>query len=423
MSTIRNEAVFAFITHMHNRNIGPPKGDRKMKNKILTTLCLWAAIVLLAACGKTITVVPSPSPLPSPVQIRWFIGVGGTLNEDLLRLVRSFTDDFNAKQTNIVLTLDIVPADTANDVLSTEIASGNAPDIVGPFGVCAAYSIYKQWLDLGPYLEGYDLSIFEPEAADILEMGEDGLVGLPLALYPSALYFNTRIFDEAGLYYPPGKYGEKYGMPSGSMADWNWDTLAEIAKLLTVDGGGHNANEPNFNPQDIEQLGFTMPLNETCIKSTVSGEAESLQEYSIPGVDPTSEPFSSGDAAMAYAYSSYKDLLGTMSNWNFGAVPADPDNGKVTTALQVDMISAMKTTRYPMAAVQVIYAIASDPKIIRAWAMVPPESSVQGVPALSSLHAEWLGHMNSTSPGFHWDTLLAGLDYAVGPQKCCWVYP
>ena len=82
-------------------------------------------------------------------------------------------------------------------------------------------------------------------------------MGLPFAVFPSAMFYNKALFDEAGLNYPPGAYGEKYVMPDGSEVDWSWDTVAEVAKLLTVDVNGKNATEADFDKTQIVQYGFT----------------------------------------------------------------------------------------------------------------------------------------------------------------------
>ena len=77
------------------------------------------------------------------------------------------------------------------------------------------------------------------------------LVGIPFALFPSFIYYNKALFDEAKLPYPPHKVGEKY-----DGKDWNLDTMAELAKKLTVDAGGNDATAANFDAKNIKQFGF-----------------------------------------------------------------------------------------------------------------------------------------------------------------------
>ena len=81
------------------------------------------------------------------------------------------------------------------------------------------------------------------------------------------LYYQRDMFDEAGLEYPPHAYGEPYIL-DGEEVEWNFDTLRELAKRLTVDVNGNDATsrrirsrgrssstgyEPTF--QDLRAIG------------------------------------------------------------------------------------------------------------------------------------------------------------------------
>ena len=83
------------------------------------------------------------------------------------------------------MTFEVVTYDAAVNTLSTTIAGGNPPDIVGPVGVGGIEGFHGQWLDLAPYLEtaGFDLSIYPQEAVDFYNT-EDGQIGLPFATTP-----------------------------------------------------------------------------------------------------------------------------------------------------------------------------------------------------------------------------------------------
>ena len=45
-------------------------------------------------------------------------------------------------------------------------------------------------------------------------------------------------------------------MPDGTEVDWNYDTVKEIAQILTVDENGKDATEAGFDPTKIVQYGF-----------------------------------------------------------------------------------------------------------------------------------------------------------------------
>ena len=105
--------------------------------------------------------------------------------------------------------MEYVDNDLATDQLATQIAGGNAPDIVGPVGLEGSNKFAGQYLDLEPLIEssGFDLSIYNPEQIEVWRDEDGVLTGLPFASYPSAIFYNTDLFDEAGLPYPPAEYG------------------------------------------------------------------------------------------------------------------------------------------------------------------------------------------------------------------------
>jgi multiple sugar transport system substrate-binding protein len=207
------------------------------------------------------TAAPTQASAPSTsgrVQIRWFVGLGTGSRPDQQDAQKAVVAQFNASQDKIELVLEVANYDSARDVLSTEIASGNGPDIVGPVGWLGSNSFYGQWLDLAPYIQknNYDFSDFDPATVRMYQTADQGTVGIPFAVYPAAIFYQTKMFDEAGLAYPPTTYGTQYTMPDGTKVPWNWDTLAKIAKLLTVDKNGKDATQSGFDPNSIVQYGY-----------------------------------------------------------------------------------------------------------------------------------------------------------------------
>jgi multiple sugar transport system substrate-binding protein len=232
---------------------------------VLTALVVLASMIL-AACGSPATQGPSTggesssssSEAPAgKTQIRWFVGLGTGTQPDQIAVQEEVVADFNASQDAIELVLEVVPFDAAKDTLSTQIAAGAAPDIIGPVGWGGSNAFFGQWLDIGPYIEesGFDTSVFDPALVAFYQT-EEGQVGLPFAVFPAALFYVPAYFDEAGLNYPPSTYGESYVMPDGSEVEWNWDTVAEVAKLLTVDTNGNNSTEAGFDRDNMVQVGY-----------------------------------------------------------------------------------------------------------------------------------------------------------------------
>jgi multiple sugar transport system substrate-binding protein len=240
------------------------RGEISMKKHLYAMIAaLVLASVLLGACTPSATQGPgtgeeSSSSSEAPAgKIRWFVGLGTGTQPDQIAVQEEVVADFNASQDAIELVLEVVPFDAAKDTLSTQIAAGAAPDIIGPVGWGGSNAFFGQWLDLGPYIEesGFDTSVFDPALVSFYQT-EEGQVGLPFAVFPAALFYVPAYFDEAGLNYPPATYGEAYVMPDGSEVEWNWDTVATVARLLTVDTNGNDSTSADFDRDNLVQVGF-----------------------------------------------------------------------------------------------------------------------------------------------------------------------
>src|SRR5689334_17445647 len=174
-----------------------------------------------AATEAPTAVPPTPTLTPYPVAdcqagktcVRWFVGLGTGTNVEQIAVQEAVVKDFNSSQDKIQLILEIIPNNSStNDILSTEFASVNGPVIVGPVGWAGSNAFYGQWLDIGPLIKssGFDTSIFDPALIKFYQVEGQGQVGLPFAVFPGAMYYVPAMFDEAGLSYPPTKYGDKY---------------------------------------------------------------------------------------------------------------------------------------------------------------------------------------------------------------------
>ncbi|MEO1439571.1 MAG: sugar ABC transporter substrate-binding protein, partial [Chloroflexota bacterium] len=69
------------------------------------------------------------------VEIRWYVGLGAGTDGPVIELEEAFVAEYNELQDEIELILEVVDNDQAYDVLNTQIAAGNAPDIIGPMGI------------------------------------------------------------------------------------------------------------------------------------------------------------------------------------------------------------------------------------------------------------------------------------------------
>lgn len=165
---------------------------------------------------------------------------------------------FNASQNEIELILEIVDNSQAFTTLATQISGGNAPDIVGPVGIRGRDSFKGAWLDLGSLVEKakYDLGQFDSSMVDFYRDATEGLVGLPFAIYPSYLYVNKELFEEAGIPLPPTTYGAPYIDENGKEWPWTYDTIKMLGLKLSVDANGNDATSKKFDSTKMVQWGF-----------------------------------------------------------------------------------------------------------------------------------------------------------------------
>ena len=383
-----------------------------MKRSFVTLAILVGLGMLFAACqpateappaatqAPAAAVVASATPLTQPtdvpradrVQIYWYIGLGTGSQAAQIPQEKEFVQKFNDSQDEIQLITIIVDNKYARDNLIAQVAAGNAPDIVGPMGTEGRGWFQGAWLDLQPLVDqfDYDVSDIDPAFLDFYkDQGE--LVGLPFAIFPSALFYNTDLFDEAGLAYPPHAVGEKYVL-DGAEVDWDFDTVAEIAKRLTVDAAGNDATSAAFDRDNIVQYGFEFqwvkdsprwfsayfepfyPVSDAGEAVLSDGQVDAIQWYydAMWGEQPFlptqaamdtdylghSNSFNSGHVAMGLTHLWYtccvtppSDATVTVPNWDVGVVPTY--NGNTTSKMHGDTFGIMEATLHPEEAFKV----------------------------------------------------------------------
>jgi multiple sugar transport system substrate-binding protein len=361
---------------------------------------LVVASLLLAACGATAEPTKAPEPTEAPkaeatkapepteapkeeeagekVQVRWFVGLGTGANPDQIPQEDEVVARFNETHDNIELVVEYVTNEQAPDQLKTQIAAGNAPDIIGPVGQSGVNEFEGSFMDLTEYIEstGYDLGVYDPGSVDFYRVA-DGMYGIPFAVFPSFIYYNRDLFDEAGLEYPPHQYGEPYadGDP------WTVEKLEEIAMLLTVDVNGNDATMDGFDPDNIAQFGYVTQWNNNDIRSqcaalfgadtlvdddgnaVISDRWRDCVQWYYAGMHEkhfmpdltydqsdllgAGNPFDSGNVAMAHSHLWYICCNNSVENWDIAAVPAWNDEGDVTSKLHADTFRIFDSTEHP----------------------------------------------------------------------------
>lgn len=379
------------------------------------------------------------------VEIRWFVGLGAGVAESQVTAQQAIVDEFNASQDRVELVLEVVSQDPFA-VLATQIAAGNAPDVVGPMGIRGRASFPGAWLDLTDLLESnaYDLSDFDPALVDFYRLPGEGQLGLPFAVYPSYITYNKDLFDEAGLAYPPAEFGEPYVDAEGNERPWNIDTLRELAMILTVDASGNDATMAEFDPDNIVQFGFDVPNNDDLRgRATLFGPGNFVDadgnavipenwatgigwHYDAMWQDhfyPTAtyknstlllegNTFDSGNVAMADNHLWYQACCMTTLSADWDIAPKPSYDGTVTAKLHADTLSIMASTEHPQEAFEALsYLIgpAADQLV----------SVYGGMPARKSLQVSYLDtFVKDHFPGkeANWDLITESLSYPDIPN-------
>ncbi len=398
--------------------------------------------MFLALCLiLTLVVGALPATAQEKVQIIWFVGLGTGGQPEQQAMQNQIVEAFNASQDRIELQIVIADNNVAPDTLATLIASGDAPDIVGPVGNTGSNRFYGSWLDLEPVAEavGYDLTQF-PEASVDFYRTSEGLIGLPFATFPSFLWYRPELFDEAGLDYPPTAYGEDYadGEP------WDWDKVRELALELTVDANGYAASEAEFDRANTIQWGFGIQWSDPRGYPTHFGSGHVWDEETGDAQMPehwaefyrwwyagiwdegwypnnaqegsdllaAGNPFTSGNLAMAVTHLWYTCCIED-DGWD--AAPMPTYNGEPTAKLHADTFRILSSTEHPEEAFEVLTYLIGD-------ASLDLLSVYGGMPAREDDRETFFAGLDEKYPqGVNWDVVMESLNYPDNPSHEAWM--
>lgn len=423
---------------------------------------------IAAAPTEAATAAPSPTIVnitPAPIAagpgpnggevVRWFIGLGAGTQPAQIGPEQAFAKAFNDSQKDVYLSLEIVDNTQAASILKTELASGNAPDIIGPVGVEGLNLFADQLLDLKPLISstGYQSTGVDPALVDFFNsLGQNGAtVGLPFAIYPSFIFYNKDLFDEAGLPPPPTKVGELYnGKP------WDLAALRDLAMKLTVDKNGNDATSAAFDPDNIVQWGFDAQYMdnynaraETAFFGTgalvgTDGKTAQVPDPMVEGAKwfnagvwtdhfiPTANQvasdllggggeFGSGNLAMDEGHTWFTCCATPPEGkkaFTFGFAVNPTVNGKITSPLHADTFSVLKTTKVPDAAFKALTAMVASSELLTAYGAMPADQTKQQA---------WFDSIDKGFPAMNlnWDVAKAMLAYPDIPNHQSWVpdYP
>jgi len=189
-------------------------------NKVLVALLCLVGL-LLAGC------LPSRRfHSATGAEIRFWNGFTGPDGATMERIVKQFE-----RETGIRVKMQIIPWGTYYDKLVLSLAYGGAPDVfichANRIAEFARYGVFRPLDDLIGADKEFPIRDFLP---NIWQAGRyDGQqVGLPLDCHPQGLYYNLKLFREAGVVDTQGN-----PKPPGT-----WEEFLDAARRLTKDKDG-----------------------------------------------------------------------------------------------------------------------------------------------------------------------------------------
>lgn len=392
--------------------------------------------LILSACGVGLAA-------KEPVKITIFVGFGAGSDPDSMEALKKIASEYNSSHTDIQIEFTFSTWEEHASKFSTLLAGDLVPDLAFPIGIQGIAEFYDEWVDVAPFIkeDNYDTSDFYGPALELLKY-QDKTIGVPIGVYPSVVFYNEDLFDKAGLDYPPSAYGD----PS-----WTYDKQVELAKSLTLDENGNDANSPDFDPAKMTQWGWggwcgpfrTIPgkfggnplgmdadyktaemntggyleaaqfLHDSIWKTHVSPSSEELSS-SFGGAD---NPFEGGSTAMwecfswmAYAYSTFDNF-----NWNVAAIPAGP-HGDIVSPTNADTFAISAHSKHPKEAWEVAkWFIEPD--------MLARFCGIFGcMPSRKSLADTWVGDMVEQYPNVNFQLFVDSIQYMdASPNNEQWV--
>ncbi|MEZ4519435.1 MAG: hypothetical protein R3C44_22275 [Chloroflexota bacterium] len=237
-------------------------------------------------------------------------------------------------------------------------------------------------------------------------------------------------------------------MPDGTEVPWNYDTLRDIAMMLTVDANGNDATSPDFDPDNIVQFGYynqwiqniralCNPFGaaelidadgnaywpdsyQECVEWTFDAiwtdHFYPSQAYADSELLATPNQFGSGNVAMAQTHLWFTCCIidAPVDNWDMAVVPENAD-GVTTSKLHADTYRVYEGTEHPEAAFQVLTYLLGEaaPDLTLAYGALPIRESEQ---------ADYFAAQDANYPqGVDWAVVNEMLQYPDIPSHESWV--
>jgi len=393
------------------------------------------------------TPTSAPTGTPTPVTLHWFIGLGSGTQPSQIDAINAFVTKYNQTNTDaITLKTEIVPQDSAYATLKSELAAGNAPDIVGPQGVKSWNGLSGVFMDLTSEItkNKIDMTGFASGAVQVLRDGTGAQIGIPYDIYPGCIWYNKDLFVKAGLPSLPTKVGDMYQGKA-----WDWNELATVAAQLTLDKNGHRSTDAGFDAKNIVQYGMDFQWAEARrivslfgAGSVVAQDGKTAQipsfwtdafdwyytaiwtKHIVPNAPAEASTLlgqgntqSSGNIAMNASWEWSFNSIATdaasskVKNWDIAVMPSW--NGSTTAAMDTDSFSIPKASKHQDAAFKAMLAIMADKTLRQNLGGEPANKADQ-----AAFYASTDAALAPIFPNSHitWSVMTEMEDHAVVPS-------
>lgn len=293
-------------------------------------------------------------------------------------VLESIVDEFNAAHDDVEITTELKTWASIDDTLLTALSAGEGPDIVAmPAERLPVYASRGAFAELDDFYADPESNTanLNPGAVEMVEV-EGAKYGVPTGFVPLAVYYNTALFDAAGVTAFPQ----------------TWDEWVATAKQLTVDEDGDGTPE---------QYGVVLPDHATVANglwpslfygnggAVVDGDtavidspenAETLEfwssaiaadQISPTGVDGigADELFSGGKAAMTVG-GPWMASIATENGIDYGiaALPAGPVE-QAASAIGVSMAVTVDTSNEEQRAAEEFFSFFLNEDNSVAWSL------------------------------------------------------
>jgi multiple sugar transport system substrate-binding protein len=206
----------------------------RSRRAVSAVLVILVAALAGAACS-------SPPASQVPVSLRLQVSL---TPEELVSFEPALAA-LDADHTEFQVVLETVPQGSEVEKVTSQL-TGDMPDVLRLQGLNVQQWIRREaFLDLTGRLAAAnargDLADFYAGPRSQFEW-RDATWGLPDTASPEVVFYNTTMFDDAGLAYPT--------------ADWTYDDMRAAAIELTLDAAGRHPGDPGFDPSSITQWGW-----------------------------------------------------------------------------------------------------------------------------------------------------------------------